>query len=141
MPAWDRSNPRTGEAEEAFLDVATRDAASGRTIYIDWSVVCEHSDNAPRRQARSRKDGLAATQRVDEKHARYPPSGGELIPAVLETGGRPSDELTAFVRAYGQGLAPEERSLAISTAWRQISRTLAVGNAEMLLSAGHCLSA
>ena len=139
MPAWDRTDPTTGELEQARLDVATRDAATGRTIYVDWSVTCEHSVNDPRRQARSNKDGLAATQAVAKKHDRYPPAGGELIPAVLESGGRPSDELVSFVRTYGRGLGPVERSAVISTAWRNISRTLAVGNAEMLLSAGQCL--
>ena len=57
------------------------------------------------------------------------------------SGGRPSDELVAFVRTCGQGLAPGERTLAIAGVWRQISRTLAVGNAEMLLSAGVVLGA
>ena len=139
VPAWDRTDPDTGELEEAILDVCTRDAASGRPIYIDWSVTCEHSTNHSRRQARSGKDGLAATQAVAKKRQRYPPAGGELVPAVLESGGRPSDELIAFIRTYGQGLGPADRSAVISSAWRQISRTLAVGNAEMLLSAGHCL--
>ena len=139
VPAWDRTDPDTGELEAAILDVCTRDAASGRPIYIDWSVTCEHSTNDSRRQARSGKDGLAATQAVDKKHQRYPPAGGELVPAVLESGGRPSDELIAFVRTYGQGLEPADRSTVISFAWRSISRTLATGNAEMLLSAGVCL--
>ena len=58
---------------------------------------------------------------------------------MLESGGRPSDELVSFVRTYGRGLGPVERSAVISTAWRNISRTLAVGTAEMLLSAGQCL--
>ena len=93
----------------------------------------------PRRHARSNNDGVVVSQAVYKKHERYPPSGGELVPAVLESGGRPCDELVSFVRSYGQGLAPADRSLAISTAWRQISRTLAVGNAEMLLSAGSVL--
>ena len=120
---------------EARPDVATRDPPTAAAIYVDWSVTCEHSDNAPRRQARARTDGLAAAQAVDKKRARYPPAGGELIPAVLESGGRPADELVAFVRSYGRDLPEVERSSLIATAWRQFQRCLATGNAEMLLSA------
>ena len=87
----------------------------------------------------SKRDGLAAAQWADDKHSRYPPPGGELVPAVLESGGRPCDELVSFIRTYGQGLDPADRSAVISTAWRSISRTLQVGNAEMLLSAGAVL--
>ena len=115
--------------------MATRDPATNAPIYVDWSVICEHSDNNARRQARARTDGVAAAQAVDRKRARYPPAGGELIPAVLESGGRPADELVAFVRSYGQGLPEAERSGVISTTWRKIQRCLAFGNAEMLLSA------
>ena len=132
--AWDRQLPN-GELQEARLDVATRDPATAATIYVDWSVTCEHSDNLPRRTARANTDGLAAAQAVDRKRVRYPPAGGELVPAVLESGGRASDELVAFVRSYGQDLPEAERSTVIAEAWRQIHRTLAVGNAEMIPSA------
>ena len=62
-------------------------------------------------------------------------SGGELIPAVLESGGRPADELVAFVRSYGRDLHEADWSAVIATTWRKIQRCLAFGNAEMLLSA------
>ena len=87
VPAWDRVDPETGELEEARLDVATRDAATGQPIYVDWSVTCAHSDNLERRWARSNNDGLAASKAVGVKRNRYPPAGGELVPAVLEKGG------------------------------------------------------
>jgi DNA-directed RNA polymerase specialized sigma24 family protein len=54
---------------------------------------------------------------------------------VFETNGRPSDEAVAFVRAYGHGLSQEDRAEVVGTTWRQISRTLQIGNAEMVLSA------
>jgi hypothetical protein len=135
VPAWDRVDPRTGVLEEARLDVATRDAVNGRPIYVDWSVTCEHSEYQPRRHARSNKDGLAAANMVDDKRDRYPPRGGELVPMVFETNGRPSDEAVAFVRSYGHGLSQADRAEVVGTAWRQISRTLQIGNAEMVLSA------
>ena len=115
--------------------MATRDPVTTALVYVEWSVTCEHSDNNARRQARARTDGAAAAQAVDKKRARYPPTGGELIPAVLETGGRPADELVAFVRSYGRDLPDAERSGVISSTWRKIQRCLALGNAEMLLSA------
>jgi len=58
-----------------------------------------------------------------------------LVPLVFETNGRASDEAVAFVRAYGVGLPQANRAEVIGTTWRQISRTLQLGNAEMVLSA------
>ena len=69
------------------------------------------------------------------KRVRYPPAGGELVPAVIESNGRPSDELVSFVRSYGQGLPQGERVELLARTWRGISRTLQFGNAEMVLSA------
>ena len=57
------------------------------------------------------------------------------MPLVFETNGRASDEAVAFVRAYGVGLPQANRAEVIGTTWRQISRTLQLGNAEMVLSA------
>ena len=135
MPAWDRVDPTTGRLEEARLDLSIRDPAEGRLVHVDWSVTCEHSAYAPRRHARAHKDGLAATQMVEVKRARYPARGGELVPLVFEAGGRPSDEAAAFLRSYGVGLSDVERSAALGGLWRQLSRTLQIGNAEMVLSA------
>ena len=54
---------------------------------------------------------------------------------VSESTGRASDEAVAFVRGYGHGLPHALRAEVIGTTWRHISRTLQVGNAEMVLSA------
>jgi hypothetical protein len=132
--AWDRTNPNTGLWEEARLDVATRDNVTGRAVYVDWVIACEHTINEPRRQARSNADGLAASNAVNDKRIRYPPHGGELVPMAFESGGRPSDEAVSFVRAYGHQLPPAEQSEVVSRAWRQISRVLQFGNAECLRS-------
>ena len=133
--AWDRINPRTGQLEEARLDVATRDAVTGRKIFVDTTVTCAHSDYEPRQRARSNKDGLVASNAVDEKRARYPPSGGEMIPAAFEAGGRPSEEMVAYVRMWGHDFEPAERTQVIRYAWQQLSTLLQVGNGEMILSA------
>jgi hypothetical protein len=133
--AWDRLDHQTGVMEEAKLDVATRDAVTGRKIFIDTTVTCAHSGYEPRQRARSNKDGLAASQAVDKKRERYPPSGGELVPAAFEAGGRPAEEMVAYVRTWGHGLEPAERTQVIRYAWQQYSTLLQVGNAEMILGA------
>ena len=78
--AWDRVNPRSGVLEEAVLDVSTRDAASGRPIYVDTMVTCAHCDYAPRQQGRANRDGVAAEDAVRVKRRRYPPEGGSSSP-------------------------------------------------------------
>jgi hypothetical protein len=133
--AWDRVNPRTGLLEEARLDVATRDAASGRKIFVDACVTCAHSGYQPRQRVHAGRDGAAAAEAVRGKRSRYPPSGGELVPLVFEAGGRPAEETVAFVRSWGLELDQAERSNVIRYAWQQYSTVLQTGNAEMILSA------
>ena len=135
VTAWDRVNPRTGLLEEARLDVATRDAVSGRTIYVDASVTCAHSGYEPRQRARAGRDGVAAADAVRQKRQRYPPSGGELVPLIFEAGGRPAEETVAFVRSWATELEDAERTKVIRHAWQQYSCALQAGNAEMILSA------
>ena len=135
VTAWDRTNPRTGVLEEAVLDVATRDAITGFPIYVDATVTCAHSGSQPRQRARANKDGLAVSNAVDDKHERYPASGGELVALAFEAGGRPGEETVAFVRSWGHGADPAERIEIIRYAWQQLSTILQTGNAEMILSA------
>ena len=54
---------------------------------------------------------------------------------VLESNGRPADELISLVRSYGRDLPDTERSTVTADTWRQIQRCLATSNAEMVLSA------
>ena len=135
VPAWDRVNPRTGVLQEAVLDVATRDAVSGRLIFVDTTVTCAHSGYAPCQRARANKDGLAASNTVDDKRARYPPCGGELVPLAFEAGGRPADTTLSFVRGWGAASEGAERSEVIRFAWQQLSVLLQAGNADIILSA------
>ena len=135
VTAWDRTNPRTGLLEEARLDVATRDAATGRKIFIDANVTCAHSGYEPRQRARAGKDGVAAADSVRGKRLRYPPQGGELVPLVFEAGGRPAEETVNFVRSWALDLEDSERAGVIRYAWQMYSNVLQTGNAEMILSA------
>ena len=74
------------------------------------------------------------------KRARYPPSGGELVPLIFEAGGRPAEETVAFVRSWGLEMDSAERSKVIRYAWQQYTTILQSGNAEMFLSANGSLS-
>ena len=44
-------------------------------------------------------DGFAVSNAADDKHERYPASGGDLVPLAFEAGGRPGEETIAFVRS------------------------------------------
>ena len=61
------------------------------------------------------------------------PSGGDLVPLAFEDGGRPADETVAYVRTWGHGLNPGERSEVIRYGWQQLSNRLQIGNAEMII--------
>jgi len=135
VTAWDRTNPRTGLLEEARLDVATRDAATGRKIFVDTKVTCAHSGYEPCQRARAGKDGVAAADAVRGKRLRYPPSGGELVPLIFEAGGRPAEETVSYVRSLGLELDSAERTQVMRFVWQQYSTVLQTGNAEMVLSA------
>ena len=63
------------------------------------------------------------------------PSGGGVAPLVFETLGRPSDEAVEFIRAYGYCVDEAARGEVLGGLWRQLSRQLQRGNAEMVLSA------
>ena len=52
---------------------------------------------------------------------------------AFEAGGRPADETVAYVRSWGCGLEPAERSEVIRYGWQQLSTILEIGNAGILL--------
>ena len=79
--------------------------------------------------------GPCEHQAVDTKRARYPPSGGELVPLAFEAGGRPADTTLAFVRGWGAACEEAERSEVVRYAWQQFSLLLQAGNADLILSA------
>ena len=103
-------------------------------VFVDATVTCAFSGYAPCQRARANKDGLAAAAAVSSKRARYPPSGGDLVPFAFEDGGRPAEETVAFVRSWGHGFSLGERSEVIRFAWQQLSVLLQLGNAETILS-------
>ena len=142
VPQWDDVDPETGEVEEARLDVAASDVGTGAPIYYDVVVKCAFSEDGAVLRRRARRNGLAASDGAAAKRRRYPLAGAALVPLALEAGGRPSDEVASFVRLCGSAYADthkdEDGNPAPSPTgrlWQELSTTLQLGNAELILSA------
>ena len=142
VPAWDTVDPVSGELEEARLDVATSDAGTGAALFFDVVVKCAFSTDLALLRRRARRDGCAAADAAGEKRRRYPTAGASLWPLALEAGGRPSDEMAAFVRLCGSAFTDTHKSedgdpapSPVSRLWQELSTLLQLGNAELLLSA------
>ena len=94
MPRWERLG--ADGLERAVLDVVVLRDPPG-PLYIDVSVVEATSADASAPWACARRPGLAAADRERTKHSRYP--GEELLPAVLEAGGRWGREFRLWARS------------------------------------------
>ena len=130
VPQWDRINAATGRVEQAKLDVATSDPSSGRPLYFDVVVYTAHSEDPARLRALAKNEGKAAADAAAEKRRRYANAGDALVPLPLEAGGRPGVDFAHWVRQLADG-----DSLACASIWRDVSSTLQMWNAELLLSA------
>ena len=145
VPQWDVVDPDTGEVEEARLDVATSDVGTGAPTFVDVVVSCAYSTDPSTLRRRAQRFGCAASDAAAAKRRRYAEAGAALVPFALEAGGRPSDEAAAFVRLCGSAYTQTNRSEDGTPApsptgrlWQELSTTLQLGNAEILLSAiGH----
>ena len=137
VPAWDRINPQSGRLEEAVLDIASADPATGGPLFFDVCVYTAHSDNASLLQSRARHPGKAAADAASDKRRRYAQAGASLQPLPLEAGGRPGEDFISFVRRCGsmwEANHPGEAS-PIPRLWYEASSLLRVANAELILSA------
>ena len=101
VTAWDRVNPRTGLLEEARLDVATRVAGSGRTVYVDANVTCAHSGYEPRQRARAGKDGVAVLTLFGKSACATHPRGANLFHLSSKLG---ADQLRRLWHSFAIGL-------------------------------------
>ena len=116
--------------ERARLDIAFQGRAG--TVYVDIAVTEATTASAQALSQRARVDGAAAAHEEQEKHWRYP--GPDLIPFVLEAGGRLGESAESFLRS----VAPkdlEDRAAEIAAAKQALSCLLQLGNAEVLLGA------
>ena len=75
---------------------------------------------------------MAAADAEDEKRKRYP--GPDLVPFVVEAGGRLGEAAESLIRSVAPK-DPVERSMAISAAKRSLSTLLQLGNAEVVIGA------
>ena len=130
VPQWDRVNTSTGRTEEAKLDIATSDPDSGRPLFFDIVVYTAHSDNGDRLRALARNEGKAAADAAADKRRRYANAGDALIPLALEAGGRPGEDFIHWVRQMANG-----DSALCASIWHDVSSTLQMHNAELILSA------
>ena len=108
---------------------------SGQLLYLDATITRAHSDDAARLQARSRRDGSAAEEAANAKHARYRAAGGGLVALAFETGGRAAEETVAFLRGYALDAELEDPSVGLGRLWQELSLLVQTGNAEMVRSA------
>ena len=73
-----------------------------------------------------------AEEGEDGKRRRYP--GPDLVPFVIEAGGRLGEAAQSLIRSVAPK-DPVERAMAISTAKKTLSSLLQFGNAEVLIGA------
>ena len=79
----------------------------------------------------SNKPGVAARQSAQAKRNKYEPH--EIVPLVLESGGRVGTEFSTFIKE----LLPEgsQRGIMAQTVWQTIAATLQRANARAILQA------
>ena len=133
VPKWDRTKTNARgeqEVERARLDIAFQGRAG--PVYLDIAITEAITASARALSQRARVDGAAAAHEEQEKHWRYP--GPNLIPFVLEAGGRFGESAESFLRS----VTPkdlDDRAAEISAAKQALSCLLQLGNAEVLLGA------
>ena len=93
-------------------------------------VYTAHSDNEARLRALARNEGKAAADAAADKRRRYEAAGPTLIPLRLEAGGRPGQDTIHWIRQMADGDSTKCIQL-----WHELSCTLQLWNAELLLGA------
>ena len=133
VPKWDRiKRDHQGRpiVEKARLDVVFQGMAG--KVYVDVAVVEAGSESAHALTRRALQDGAAAAEEENDKRKRYP--GPDLVPFVVEAGGRLGEAAELLIRSVAPK-DPVERSAAISEAKRALSNLVQLGNAEVVLGA------
>ena len=112
------------------MDVIFQGAAG--LVYIDVAITEAAFSAGNTLTQRASQDGAAAAQKEDDKRKRYP--GPDLVPFVVEAGGRLGESAEALIRSVAPK-DPVERASAIAAAKRSLSSPLQLGNAEALIGA------
>ena len=95
-------------------------------VYVDVAVTEASTESSIASTRRSLQDGVAAAQEEEEKRIRY--LGPDLIPFVVEAGGRLGEAAQQLVRSVAPR-DPVDRSVAIASAKRALSFLVQMGNA------------
>ena len=128
---WKRDSRGEWVLERARLDVVYEGQA-GR-VYIDIAIVEAATASASASRQRAAGDGVAAAEEEDDKHRRYP--GPDLVPFVLEAGGRLGEAAQSLIRSVTpRDLA--DRGREIASAKRTMSNLIQLGNAEVKIGSG-----
>ena len=133
MPKWDRwrtNSQGVAELERARLDVVFQGVTG--PVYVDVAIVEAGAGSLHARRLRAKQDGEAAAHEEDDKRKRYP--GPDLVPFVVEAGGRLGEAAETLIRSVAPK-DPVERSQAIASAKRTLSSLLQMGNAEVAIGA------
>ena len=88
-----------GENQEGQMDIIVMNT-DGVVQYIDVAIVSPVIANANHLASAGNKDGYAAKRAEDRKRARYPIRN--LVPFVIELGGRPGNLARKFVASKFQ---------------------------------------
>ena len=111
--------------------IAARD--DGTPEYVDITVGSVLSKTPQKLAAAALHDGAVAAREEREKLARYP-AAPNLVPFVLEMGGRAGTMARAFVRRHAP-VDLAERTSSIASLWQDVSVALQRQNALMWLRA------
>ena len=106
-----------------------------RQFLIDISVTDAVSNCPVRTTSRSNTNATAATEREQQKRARYQ-HDPRLIPFVLEVGGRWGPTAEAWVKSIAP-TDPTERATTLSQLRYELSTSLQRSNADMIITAHH----
>ena len=105
----------------------------GTTYYIDVSVAQADTTDPTHIHARLHSNGVAAREREQKKYRDYQ-NHPNLIPFVLESGGRWGTKATAFIRTAAPE-DPGERTAAITHIQHTVSALLQRGRADGIITA------
>ena len=108
----------------------------GSPEFIDVRVASPVSTDPGRLARAALIDGVMAAEHERDKLRRYP-HAANLVPFVIETGGRIGTLARAFARRHAPK-EPEMRSRAISCLWHDVSAVCQRHNALMCLRSSKC---
>ena len=110
------------------MDLLITDLMGART-YIDVTIVSPIVNTAYHLAAAAKKPGYAALRAEYGKRQRYPTP--DIVPFVLELGGRPGPTALRFIRDLFKHEGAT-RTQSIADAWSTLSSTLHSSTAEQI---------